>query len=237
MSVPKKPVKTKVIISVSILFAIIALGGIFYKMSFLPVIGTQIAEQKLSRYAKDSWRLSQEIKCRYDWYNGRYLATNDLGFSLDYRLTLNMIHDEALGQEESAAATQAYHALVGKIPSHLTLPKDISVFTAISADDYNLKAQRLYLLGVLNNETLSETESLGAPARIAMDFISQLGDGYNFTGIQMSYGDQNGMYEIKIRADTLEPLSEEKLIKHTTKLSKDQFSERYLEWLEENNFS
>lgn len=200
------------------------------------ILGVGIAERKLSEYAKEVLKLNEKIECQYDWYNNRYFATNELGFILDYRRQNNTILDESFSQKESEKANYNYNALIGRMPDNLTLPPNIMVWTEISADNYNLKAQRLYLLGIFNTEDISEQDSFQKPADIAMDIILQLGESYNFTGIQAIYFDKNGMFEIVIPARSLEPMTAKILLGNTKQAPTARHPEHYTAWLAENNF-
>ena len=211
------------------------IAGFFYRIGYLPFWGRQIAQIELTRYAASNFGSTTPVACTFDWYNGKYTSTADSGVVLDYRLQKNSIYDETLSSQINRQADADYERIHQNAPPNLQLPKDITVWTEVSSRNYALKAQRLYLLGVFNDEALSETESLKAPARIAMNIIERLGDSYHFTGIQLSYGDKNGMYEIIIPADTFDALTKEKLLKHTTKIESDKLPESYLLWLAEKH--
>lgn len=229
-----KNVSTKIRIILSCI-AIILLF-IVYQIFSVFIWGVNVAERKLSEYAKEILKLNEKIECRYDWYNDRYAALNELGFILDYRRRNNTIHDEAFSQKEDEKANYDYNAMIAKMPNNLTLPANIMVWTEISADNYNDKAQRLYLLGISNTEDISEQDSLLKPANIAMDIISELGEGYNFTGIQVIYFDKNGMFEIAFPADSFETITIEKLSGNTKQIPTAKYPETYVNWLVENNF-
>lgn len=207
-----------------------------YKMFSIFIWEVGVAERELSKYAKEILKLDEEIVCEYDWYNDRYMATNNLGFTLDYRRQNKTIHDESFSQKEIEKASRDYNALIVNMPDNLTLPKDIMVWTEISADNYNVKAQRLYILEIYNIEDISEQESLLRPANIAMDIISGLGENYNFTGIQAIYFDKNGMFEISFPADSFEAITIEKLLGYTKQKPTAERPETYTNWLEENNY-
>ena len=211
------------------------LTGFFYRIGYLPFWGRQIAQTELTRYAASNFGSTTPVACNFDWYNGKYTSTADSGVALDYRLQKNSIYDEALSSQINRQADADYERIHQNVPPNLQLPKGITVWTEVSSRNYALKAQRLYLLGVFNDEALSESESLKAPARIAMNIIERLGDSYHFTGIQLSCGDKNGMYEIIIPADTFDALTKEKLLKHTTKIESDKLPESYLLWLAEKH--
>ncbi len=227
----KVSTKRKIVLSC---IAIILLF-IVYQILSVFIWGVSIAERELSKYAKEVLKLNEKIECRYDWYNNRYAALNELGFTLDYRKQNNTILDETFSQKESEKANYDYNALIAKMPDNLTLPTNIMVWTEISADNYNVKAQRLYLLSIFNTEDISEQDSLLMPADIAMDVISELGESYNFTGIQAIYFDKNGQFEIVIPTGSLEPITVEKLLKNTKQIPADKYPEDYLNWLVENN--
>lgn len=70
------------------------------------------------------------------------------------------------------------------------------------------------------------------PASIAQDFIDLMRSGYNYTGIQLIYADNNGMYEIAVPADTFEPLEYYELLYNTRKFPEEKLPLDYLEWLE-----
>lgn len=226
----KKLKKAFLYIAAVILLVFLYLVGSVY------LWGVYVAEKELSKYATEVLGLQEEIICKYDWYNDRYIATNLLNFTLDYRRDTHTIHDESFSLSESSKVNNDYIALIQNMPDYLTFPPNITIWTEINADDYTIKSQRLYLLGVFNTENLSEAESLERPANIAMKVIEQLGENYNYTGIQVVYYDKNGCFEISFPADSFVPITVEKLLKHTKQVEIGKHSEQYDRWLDENSF-
>ena len=74
------------------------------------------------------------------------------------------------------------------------------------------------------------------PAKIAIDSITLMGDNFNITGIQLIYADRNGMYDIEIRADSFQPLTQQQLLAATQKRPDKELPYSYREWLQDNNF-
>lgn len=206
-----------------------------YQVLSIFVWGVTIGERELNKYAHKSLGLDERIECRYEMYNNRYYALNDLGFTLDYRKDTKTIYNEAFSQEENEKASSDYKALLGKMPDNLDLPSDIMVWTEISTKNYDVKSQRLYLLSVFNEENISEKDSFQKPAQVAMDVIAGLGEIYNITGIQIIYFDKNGMFEIAIPSGLLEPLTMEKLLANTKERPEDRYPEDYKKWLVDNH--
>ncbi|MGE4354126.1 MAG: hypothetical protein AB7D36_08590 [Oscillospiraceae bacterium] len=231
MKIKKDMIKKKIIFSFIAILAVLVL----YQIGSIYIWGKHIAERELSHYAKEVLNLQDKIICEYDWYNDRYLASNNLGFVLDYRRQRNTLHDEDLNQKENEQAREDYTTIIGNMPDNLIFPKNIDIWTEISAENYKIKSQRLYLLGVYNTENLTEQDSFLMPAKITMDVIEQLGENYNFTGIQTIYFDENGMYEIAFPADSFEKLTQEKLSNHTKQIAVEEYPEDYVNWLAANN--
>jgi len=205
----------------------------FYRIGYCPIIGNKIAEKKLAEYTNTQMQNPQPIKTQFDWYNVKYVCDLNNGSTLSYWLQHNTIQDEAVSVQVNLEADMDYNSVVGQFPSNLELPNSITVWTTMNADDYTIKSQRLYLLGIYNTENLTEEESQKMPASIAQDFIDLMGSEYNFTGIQLIYADNNGMYEIAIPADTFEPLGDQELLYNTRKFSEEKLPLDYLEWLEQ----
>lgn len=229
--------KTKKVTTIGkIVLSCIAIILVFtaYQIGSVSIYGVAIAEKELSKYAKEELKLNEQIDCKYDWRDDKYLARNNLGFALEYRRQNNTIYNELSSQKELEKASTDYHVLIGKMPDHLTFPKYITVWTEISAEDYDTKAQRLYILGIYNTKDISKQDSLLRPAYIVMDVISELGESYNFTGVQAIYFDKNGQFEIVFPADSFEPITVEKLLSHTTQTPKEEYPEHYINWLAEN---
>ena len=221
----------KIVLACIILILIFAA----FKVFSILVWQVGIAERELSKYAKEMLGQDVAIECEYDWYNDRYIVTNGLGFVLDYRRQNKTIHDEVFSQMESEKVSRDYKALLANMSDNLLFPEHITVWTEVSVNDYELKSQRLYLLGVYNDETIPEEESRLMPAKIAMDVISGLGKDSNFTGIQAIYFDKNGMFEISFPADSFEAISKEKLIDNTKLKPAKEYPETYINWLQEKN--
>lgn len=215
---------------------VIVLLLITYKIFSIFVAQVGLAERALTKYANEILDIDEKIICKYDWYNDRYNATNNLGFALDYRRQNKTIHDGNLSQKENEKASKAYKDLVINSGENLVFPIDITVWTEISASNYDIKTQRLYLLGIYNSEDISEKDSISRATNIVMDTIKGLGEDYNFTGIQAIYFDKNGMFEISFPADSFKAIDTKKLLSKTKQKGKSEYPETYINWLKENNF-
>lgn len=228
----KKMSRVKSVSLFLVILSLVTTGTFSYKVGYFPIIGKIIADKKLTEYNSTQSQNSQPIKTKFDWYNARYHYDLTDGFSLSYRLQHNTIHDEESNSQVNQRAKEDYNNILEKIPGNLEFPKSIDVWTTMSADNYTIESQRLYLLGVYNNENITEEESYKMPANIAKNVINLMGSDYNFTGIQLIYADKNGMYQIALPSDTFEPLEEKELIDNTVKFSKEELPLDYLEWLE-----
>ena len=222
----------KLIVFCSFIVSIVVLLSVLFRLGYIPVLGNIIAEKKISNYAN-----TQITKSKFDWKNSRYVSTLENGYNLSYKLQHNTIHDEQMSNEVNIVALNDYQSIIEKLPSNLEFPESISVWTSINADDYTKKAQRLYLLGIYNTDSLSEEESLKIPANIAQNIIELMGKEYNFTGIQLIYADKNGIYEISIPANTFDAIEYEKLLENTKKYSEQKLPLDYLEWLKKHRES
>ena len=219
---------------VLLIILMLIIMSFFYKIGYLPFVGKAIAEKKLSAYVDNTqMQISSPIKVKYDWYNSKYACSNP-SLNLNYHLQNNSIYDGIANQQVNDKLIEDYKTIADKFPANITLPEHVFIWSTINADDYNIKAQRLYILEVYNTEHLSESESIKMPAKIAAEFIEYLGTNYNITGIQFIYGDKNGMYDIEIRADSFHALEYEKLLKSTKKRSENELPLSYYEWLESN---
>ena len=222
----------KLIVFCSFIVSIVVLLSVLFRLGYIPVLGNIIAEKKISNYAN-----TQITNSKFDWKNSRYVSTLENGYNLSYKLQHNTIHDEQMSTEVNNVALNDYQSIIEKLPSNLEFPESISVWTSINADDYTKKAQRLYLLGIYNTDSLSEEESLKIPANIAQNIIELMGKEYNFTGIQLIYADKNGIYEISIPANTFDAIEYEKLLENTKKYSEQKLPLDYLEWLKKHRES
>lgn len=208
----------KPIIKLFILISIIAvISYLMYLIGYLPVIGNIIAEKKLSNYSTIQKGSTQKVETRYDWYNAKYQSVKG---NLSYRLQKNTIYDEKVSEKVSLSAETQYNKIKGEFPQNLSFPKGITVWTELNADDYSLKSQRLYLLGVYNTEDISEEDSEKMCAAIADKFIDLMGEDYNFTGIQIIYYDKNGGYESAISSNGFKKLEYDKILSKTEKIDK-----------------
>ncbi len=207
---------------------------LFYIIGYLPFVGKVIAEKKLSAYIDNTqMQIARPINVKHDWYNSRYVCGNH-PINLSYYLQNNSIHDGIENEQINSRLIEDYKEIANRFPSNITLPEHIMIWSTINADDYDTKAQRLYILEVYNTEDISENESMEMPAKIAAEFIGYLDETYNITGIQLIYGDKNGMYDIEIRADSYRTLDYEKLLNFTKKRTEKELPLSYYEWLENN---
>lgn len=205
-----------------------------YRIGFIPFVGKVIAENKIKAYAKVQLNKTEPIKMKYDWYNGIYVCSPHSGFALSYQLKNNTIFDGAANNQANADLIKVYKGITDKFPANITFPEGVYIWSTVNADDYDIKAQRLYLLEVYNTADLTETDSHKMPASIGADFIAFLGSDYNITGIQLIYADRNGMSDIEISADTFQSLEYEQLLKATKKRTEKEIPESYRKWMEKN---
>ena len=223
----RKIKKKKFIIKLCISIIILGLlSFLLYIMGYFPIIGNMIAEKKLSDYATIQKGSSQKIETKYDWYNTKYQSIKG---SLSYMLQRNTIYDSKVSEQVNSDALKQYAIVNSEFPQNLSFPKGIDIWTEINANDYSIKSQRLYLLGVFNTEDISEEESKKMCAIIADKFINLMGEYYNFTGIQIIYYDKNGGYECAIDAHGLKKLEYDEILSKTKKV--DILPEDYLDWL------
>ncbi|WP_416180013.1 hypothetical protein [Clostridium sp. HCS.1] len=197
-----------------------------YLIGYVPIIGNLIAEKKLSNYATIQKGNTQKVETKYDWYNAKYQSVKG---NLSYRLQRNTIYDENVSEKVSLSAETQYNKIKEEFPQNLSFPKGITVWTEFDADNYSIKSQRLYLLGVYNTEDISEEESKKMCATIADKFINLMGEDYNFTGIQIIYYDKNGGYESAISSNGFKKLDYGEILSKTEKV--DRLPEDYLNWL------
>ncbi|MDU5107714.1 hypothetical protein [Clostridium sp.] len=217
----------KPIIKLCILISIIGvLSYLMYLIGYVPIIGNLIAEKKLSNYATIQKGNTQKVETKYDWYNAKYQSVKG---NLSYRLQRNTIYDENVSEKVSLSAETQYNKIKEEFPQNLSFPKGITVWTEFDADNYSIKSQRLYLLGVYNTEDISEEESKKMCATIADKFINLMGEDYNFTGIQIIYYDKNGGYESAISSNGFKKLDYGEILSKTEKV--DRLPEDYLNWL------
>ena len=212
------------IIILCILVAI--LGFLSYSIGYLPILGNMIAEKKLSDYSSIVSEKVQKIETKYDWYNTKYQSISG---NLSYRLQKDTIFDEKVAKQVNLVASEQYNRAKGEFSENLNFPTEIYVWTELNADDYSIKSQRLYLLGIYNTEDISEEDSEKMPATIADKFINLMGKDYNFTGIQIIYYDKNGGYESSISSNGFKELEYDEIFSKTEKV--DRLPEDYLDWL------
>ena len=208
-----------------------------YKLGYIPFVGRFIAEKKLEAYASARLDRTDPVRVKYDWYNGIYYCSSYKQPVLRYQLRNNTIFDGDINEKVNTKTEELYKSITDEFPSNIEFPKAIFAWTTISADDYEVLAQRLYLLEVYNTADLMREESREMPARIGLDFISCLGDDYYITGIQLIYGDRNGMYEIAISPDTFKALEYKQMIKATKERTGRELPESYFKWMEKNGFN
>lgn len=223
------------IIFTSVVLSVIL--SLLYMVGYVPFAGKIIAKHKIEDYAKYRYGKTDSITIEYDWYNSIYVCSSCNSPVLKYKIQNNTIFDGNLNDEVNSNIVDIYKDISGKFSQNISFPKSIFTWTTINANDYDILAQRLYLLGIYNTDDLSEDESKKVPAWIASEFISYLGSDYNITGIQLIYADRNGMYEIVISADTFKQLEYDQMLKATKERTGRELSENYFKWLEENGFN
>ena len=221
----KQKKRIAVIISIMVIAGMIG-SFLYFGLGYLPIVGKMIATHKLSNYSD-----AQIKNVSFDWLNSKYTCSLNGNRRLGYRLRYDTINDERVNEKIIATANEKYRSIVNDFPINLTLPKSIDVWTEINANDYTQRFQRIYLLGVFNAETLTEEQSLEMPSTVAKTLIELMGNEYSFTGIQLIYADQNGMYELSIRSEGNQLLQNQDLNSSIRKFSEKELPLDYIEWL------
>jgi len=211
-----------------VLFLVVVGSFLYFLTGFVPVAGKMIALGKLNAYSE-----SPIDAVVFDWHDGGYVTGFDDGQMLRYNLRHNTLFDMRASDEISNRANQKYQLIKNEFPSNLTMPTDIFVWTEINADDYTAKSQMVYILSIVNDEKLTAEQSAQMPGEIAELFIELMGREFSFTGIQLNYGDINGMYELHIKPDRFRLLLDYRFEKNTRQFSENELPLDYIEWLKD----
>lgn len=232
MKIKKRINTAKLCIAVIIIGFAICL---FNRIGYVPIIGNIIAEKKLNEYSNTLEGNASRINTKYNWYNNIYQSINDNNYILSYRLQSNTIFDETVSNNVELLARKQYNTIKKEFSQNLSFPSGIGVWTELDADDYSIKGQTLYLMGIYNVDSISEEESKKMPATITQKFINLMGENYNFTNIQFMYFDKNGGYTIEIFNDTFNKLEYQDMLDKTRKMEEKELGEDYFEWLKTIN--
>jgi len=239
------------------LFVIIMTTGVILIVGFIFLIvnafagnpvSKSIAKNKIQKYVQTVY--SSDIQFEKTYYfakEGLYISEvkiydkiNKFGFSS------NMIGDsnvknyfKELFEKDCIKACKIF-------TDNIYIESPERIFTSISTGvvaDGNYSSdfeklniqQKLYLMGIRNSyKEISEDDSKQMAAKIAKQFIDELGSKYNFKSIQMIYIDKFGVYEIIIDNKTL---TLDELLKHTKKRDANEIGEEEKDFIERLNIT
>ncbi len=216
------------VVLIIILVLFIFSGMLHFLLGYIPIIGRVIANGKLSKYAGNS------VNSTYSFpYGDGYSAVLENGVTVTYDLKQNTIFDSEVSNSVQIKIDDRFNEIKPTLDESLLFPDRLWVRTWFDADDYNNVFHRLDILSVFNNQTLDVDESLQMPSKIAQEVIGALGSDYNFRVVYVIYADTNGMYECLLKLKEGDDLDENLLIESTTKFSKSELPEDYLQWLDQ----
>ena len=232
--------KKRLLILALVLAALLA--WLWQAAGYIPLAGAPLAKSRLTAYARQAG-LPDELSVKFNWYDGHYDALPKNSGEpypkviLQYHFDKGYIMDAALTRQINEQAEKDYAALKESFDMEgVTLAGGIHIYTGVSSKDYTQKTQRLYLPWCVNEAPLTPEESQAMPALLARRVMDGLGEGYNFTAIQLEYADRNGMYEIIIPISGFEPLTDEALREATAPVPPEDWHLNYKDWRAAHGF-
>lgn len=218
--------KRIIILAVFLLLLNIVSIGLYLTSGYVPILGAQIANRKLSSY------IGESVRTHYEWtHSNNYSTTLADGTTVRYDLDSNTLFDPKLSNDFKRIANIRYSEIMDDFPVFMEFPESLEVNTWIDADHYNPKIQSFDLRVIYNPVRLSALESAGMPAKLAMDLMDYMGSDYNVTSIHLIYADQNGMYTCTASFESYDAIDYKALVESTIKLAEEQLPEDYKEWL------
>ncbi len=223
--------KIKILVLILITVLVVVSGTLYFLFGYVPIAGSVIANNKLSKYAGTS------VSATYRFpYDDGYSAVVDNDKTLIYDLKHNTIVDNEVSTIVQNEVDKHYQKIRLIIEHDMQYPNMIQVRTWMDADDYQKRFHRLDILSVFNKEQIKEEEqSMQMTATVALSLIDALGSMVNVKSLHVIYADSNGMYECIIDFNRNVDINETLLIESTRKLSDSELPEDYIEWLEMND--
>lgn len=209
---------------------VVVSGTLYFLFGYVPIAGSVIANNKLSKYAGTS------VSATYRFpYDDGYSVVLDNDNTLMYDLKHNTIVDNKVSTVVQNEVDNHYKNIRSIIEHDMQYPNMIQVRTWMDADDYQKRFHRLDILSVFNKEQLKEEESMQMASTVALSLIDALGSMVNVKSLHIIYADRNGMYECIIDFSKNVDVNEALLVESTIKLSESELPEDYKEWLEMND--
>ncbi|WP_098439428.1 hypothetical protein [Bacillus sp. es.034] len=213
-------------------FLLISIYSFFNGIPF----GSYIAKAKITDYVKQVYGFNESVpKPQFNLKNSSYeVHLPQLGNQFSYDLSNNLITDEKLGTEINDTFQGDYNKLKNSYSENIELPTAFLFSSVLANGEYSKNMslyQKIYLLRIINRETISSEDSSKMPAILTNEVIDRLGENYNITSLQVIYTDLNGQYEITL--DGKKPISVKTLEKNTSKMN--QIGEEDKELIRELN--
>lgn len=206
------------------LIVIIILLILYFGGGYIPIVGRIISYISAYKYFEgDSiLNVSYNIVDRgYNVFSGYNKVNVDLSKGL--------IYDEKLNGEK---IKDKYAGIKNLIENNfgVDMPESIFVSTACDMWDKEVFYHRIYVLGVCSENNIHKEQSENMPAKLANEIIKNLGTDGKICGIQLSYFDNNGYYELSVPLNKNKRLTYKLLQDNTMSLSPKLYPQDYIEW-------
>ncbi len=219
----------KVVIIIGIICIIINLFHLF--------LGTPIPflmKYKAGKYIT-SYLDRKDIKAKYDLKGNYYYHELENGDKIICDFNRKTLHDSSLWKSSYNEVNKKYSSIENSLNLDIILPKTIDIYSEFSLDDFNVKKEKLYILGIKDKRELSDQKSKEKIVDITMQIIECLGKKYHITDLQLSYANLSGYYEVYIDSyDSFIPINKKDVMNHIIKIEEEQWAEDYKKWRKEN---
>ena len=217
MNVKKKICWISAII-VGVLVVCIIVGS---RIGYIPVVGTYIADAKLSSYT------GEKIRTSYNFYNSSYVVP-DFGKVLRYELSANTIFDETYSRQVNSWVNRRYRSFITESSTDaIEYPSIVEATARVDADDTSKVYVNIYCATVFDDTQMSVEDSKKRICELAEQLVESID--MNCTSLQIVYANKSGMFQLNCDFGK-DSIRYDELPNYIEQFEEDKLPLDYMEW-------
>ena len=219
MNVKKKICWISAII-VGVLVVCIIVGS---RIGYIPVVGTYIADSKLSSYT------GEKIRTSYNFYNSSYVVP-DFGKVLRYELSANTIFDETYSRQVNSWVNRRYRSFITESSTDtIEYPSSVAVSAKMDADDTSKVYVKIYCMTIFDDVQMREEDSKKRICELAEQLVESVAVDVNCTSLQIVYANKSGMFQLNCDFGK-DSIRYDELPNYIEQFEEDKLPLDYMEW-------
>ena len=192
-------------------------------IGYIPVVGTYIADSKLSSYT------GEKIRTSYNFYNSSYVVP-DFGKVLRYELSANTIFDETYSRQVNSWVNRRYRSFITESSTDtIEYPSSVAVSAKMDADDTSKVYVKIYCMTIFDDVQMREEDSKKRICELAEQLVESVAVDVNCTSLQIVYANKSGMFQLNCDFGK-DSIRYDELPNYIEQFEEDKLPLDYMEW-------